>query len=201
MHGCDSIVPILNSQRFRSIVTPSPNLTGTVATAVPPSLWVPEHTKMGEQVISVIGTCMNETTSMLTSCFLFHSHVVKHQGATCKIVCGNARLGVVGRCQTPSWYVPQYFYRYCYYQIFLIVFLFFFPPHVEPSHRIEIASQSLMFDGDKTWHASEYFGGRRWSFVFFNMKHGMKSTKANATTTTSSSSSTTNPTTKGQREV
>jgi hypothetical protein len=69
--------------------------------------------------------------------------------------------------------------------------------HVEPSHRIEIASQSLMFDGDKTWHASEYFGGRRWSFVFFNMKHGAKTTKANATIDIRS---TINATTKG-REV
>ena len=32
----------------------------------------------------------------------------------------------------------------------------------DPDHRFEIKSQSLMFDGDKVWHASESFSGQRW---------------------------------------
>ena len=44
----------------------------------------------------------------------------------------------------------------------------------QPDESIDIHNQSLMFDGDKTWHASERFTGRRFSFVFFNYKPKIK---------------------------
>ena len=40
----------------------------------------------------------------------------------------------------------------------------------KPPVAVDISMQTLRFDGDKTWHASEMFTGMRWSFVFFTMK-------------------------------
>jgi hypothetical protein len=40
----------------------------------------------------------------------------------------------------------------------------------KPPVAVDISTQTLRFDGDKTWHASETFTGMRWSFVFFTMK-------------------------------
>ena len=38
----------------------------------------------------------------------------------------------------------------------------------EPKYKFNIKIQSLMFNGNTCWHASETFTGRRWSFVFYN---------------------------------
>ena len=40
----------------------------------------------------------------------------------------------------------------------------------KPPVAVDISMQTLRFDGDKTWHASEMFTGMRWSLVFFTMK-------------------------------
>jgi hypothetical protein len=44
----------------------------------------------------------------------------------------------------------------------------------KPPVAVDISTQTLRFDGDKTWHASETFTGMRWSFVFFTMKEKTK---------------------------
>ena len=68
-------VQTLSSPRFKSIATPFPNLIVMVATAVHPSLWVPGHTTMEEQVPSVLVLCLHHLpvryVVILTQVFLF----------------------------------------------------------------------------------------------------------------------------------